>query len=342
MPTQRQEIDALLKRWGEAIATAFREDIAAIKSRVVLAAVIDRLKANDLDGAVEAMHLERAAFAGLEDAIAGAFRAGGTLSAQTMPVLRSPMGARLVVLFNVRDPATEGLLRNHSSELVTAIEDDQRTAIRSALASGMEKGRNPTATALDVVGRINPVTKRREGGIVGLTEQQSGFVDNARDEMLSGDPAKLKNYLGRQRRDKRFDKTVEKAIAEGKPLPADTVAKMTGRYADSLLKLRGDVIAKDQTFWAVSASKDESYRQAIDAGKVQASAVKKRWKHFPNEHPRVWHVPMNNVEVGFDQSFTLPDGTVMKFAHDPAGGARNNLGCHCQTDYIINFFAGLT
>jgi hypothetical protein len=30
----------------------------------------------------------------------------------------------------------------------------------------------------------------------------------------------------------------------------------------------------------------------------------------------------------------------MAYAHDPAGGMRNNAGCHCQTDYFIDFFEG--
>ena len=145
------------------------------------------------------------------DTISGntsAFNGGGVAAVEGMPALRDPSGHTIVVRWDVRNLAAEEWLRLHSSTLITGIVQDQETAIRTALEAGLARGDNPTRTALDVVGRVNRVTGTREGGIIGLTAHQAGYVDNARRELSSGDPSAMRNYLDRGRRDKLFDRTV--------------------------------------------------------------------------------------------------------------------------------------
>lgn len=92
------------------------------------------------------------------------------------------------------------------------------------------------------------MTGRREGGLIGLTTAQGEYVARARQELLSGEPDQFKRYLERGRRDRRFDRTVLKALKEGKPLRAETADGIASRYADGLLKLRADTIALHETF----------------------------------------------------------------------------------------------
>lgn len=339
-PTLRRQLDDLLKQFTAEIAAAFRESIADVTSKITLKVLVERLKVGDINGALDALNIDRAAFAPLEDAIARAFASGGTVQAGGLPTLRDATGAKLIIRFDTRNPRAEGWLREHSSQLVTGIIDDQRAAIQGELVKGLAAGQNPTQTSLNVIGRINRATGRRDGGIIGLSGPQTDYLATARAELLSGDPKQMENYLERKLRDKRFDGAVRAAIKSGKPLTVEATDKVAGRYADKMLKYRGDVIGKEETFNAIAASKDEAFAQAIGTGKVNAAFVKKRWKHFPNTNPRHWHESLNNVEVPYDGLFTLSDGTQMRFAHDPKGGARNNLGCHCQTDYFIDFFEG--
>jgi hypothetical protein len=287
------------------------------------------------------MHLDEAAFRPLDEAIRQAFNGGGVAAVEQMPTLKDPEGHQIVIRWDARNLAAEEWLREQSTTLVRNIVEDQRVAIRTALEDGLARGDNPTRTALDVVGRINRATGKREGGILGLTAQQSAYVENARQELLSGDPASLRNYLGRVRRDKRFDRAVLKAVQDGKPLPAGTVTRIVGRYSDGLLKLRGDTIALHETFQSMAAAKDIAFRQQIEKGNLQAQHVTKTWKHTPQKNPREDHVEMQGQKVQFDQPFMAPDGTAIPYPHAAGIPARHSISCKCYAEYRIDFVAQL-
>lgn len=340
-PTPRQVIEDLLDQFEPEIAQAFLDAIDDLRNAADIRRVVAALQAGNIEAALDALHLDTAAFGPLEDAIAKAFAEGGRNTASTFPALRDATQALLVVRFNARNPRAEAWLRDHSASLVTRILDDQRTAIRQALTTGMEQGRNPRGVALEIVGRINRTTGAREGGLLGLTAAQERAVEAARAELASGDAPALRNYLGRARRDKRFDRSVTKAIRDGDPIPAEIQAKALVAYERRLLQLRGETIGQKEAFTAIATGKNEAIRQAIEAGAVDAAAVTKRWRHFPNEHPRRQHIQMNGKVVRFDQPFVLPDGTRMMHPHDPDAPIEHTAGCHCQADYKIDFLASL-
>jgi Phage Mu protein F like protein len=214
--------------------------------------------------------------------------------------------------------------------------------VRAALDAGMAEGRNPRATALDIAGRLNRATGRREGGILGLNSGQTDAVIRARAELLSGDPTQPRNYLTRARRDKRFDRLVMQAIRDGKPVAKADVDRITGRYKDRLLQLRGETIARTETLASLNAGKQEGIRQLIDSGKVPASAVKKRWRATGDDRTRDSHLALNDVEVGLDEVFVSPlTGAQMLHPHDTSRGApaSETIGCRCFMEIRIDYFA---
>lgn len=334
-PTQAQLFAELQARYGPETANAFMAAVRDIKRAADVRRVIQALAAGDIEAAIQATNLDPAVYGPMQDAIAQAFRAGGQATAESMPVLRDETGARMVFRFDGRNLRVEELLREHSAALVTNIDDDARQGLRLAATAGMERGDNPTTTALNMVGRINRVTGQREGGIIGLTVPQVEFVENARAQLASGDPKAMRAYLERGRRDKRFDRSVTKAIREGKPVPKEIADKAITAYSNQLLKLRGDTLGLNETFTALESSKREAYAQAIESGKVTAQAVTKKWRHLSSENPRVDHVAMAGRVVPFDQPFVLPDGTMMQHPHDPSAPVRHVAGCKCQCDYRI-------
>ena len=189
---------------------------------------------------------------------------------------------------------------------------------------------------------MNRVTGKREGGLIGLSSVQASYVTTARQELASGDSAHLRHYLTRTRRDKRFDRSVQKAINDEASVPAEIARKAVNRYEARLLELRGQTIAKVETFAALASAKNEAHRQAIESGKISAAAVTKTWRHFWSKGARVTHAAMDGSKVGFYSDFVLPDGTAMAYPHAPGAPIEHTAGCHCQADYRIDFLANLS
>lgn len=334
--TPRERIALLVDQWEPAIRRAFLEAVEAIRSAISLRLLVERLERRDIAGAIDVLRIEREAFGGLEVAITDAFNAGGIATAEDM-VLREPEGHRVHFRFGVRDPESEAWLRSHSAQLVAGIVDEQRESIRQVLAAGLARGDNPTRTALNIAGRVSRATGTRSGGILGLSAPHLAATEKARQALTVGDLEGMRDYLSLKRRDRRFDASIRKAIEAGKGLDRASVDRVIGRLSDSYLKLRGEVIALNETFVALGQSRHAAFRQAIAKGDVDVRDVVKTWRHTPQEHPRMQHVAMNGQTVPFHEPFVAPDGTRIMYPHAEGVPASHTLFCRCRAEYRIDY-----
>ncbi len=286
---------------------------------------------------------------------------GGPPSPPSPPVLQAPGGGEIVFRFDMTNPRAETRIRTEAASRVAGYVDEQVEAARRVIADGFQRGEGPQTIATDIAGRINPISGKREGGIVGLSEPQVGYVESMRRRLLSSDPDEMLKVLGRftkdgkwvegtgmTLRDRRFDRSIKKAISDvaaGKPNPLsrERVDEMAAKYSDRLLRRRAEDIARTETAQGVMAARSEATRQALDKSGLADEAVTKTWRHNGGpEHARSWHLAMNRRTVtGIDAIFFMPDGSLMQHSHDPAGGVRNNVNCRCSTDYDIDWAFGL-
>ncbi|MDX0566228.1 phage minor head protein [Sinorhizobium medicae] len=340
MASLRQQLDALIEELSPAMEKAFREAIEDIKSEIVLKEVVERLERRDVEGAIAALHIDPAAFRPLSEAIRTAFNSGGLLVSKNMPRLSDPAGGRVVFRWDVQNQRAEQIIREASSTMITHVTEDTKQMARERIEAGYAKGQGPNTIALDIAGRVNRVTGRREGGLLGMTSQLARTVENARTALLSGDVEGMKHYLTLTRRDKRFDRQVAKAIREGKPLPADAVQKITGRLADRYVQLRAQTIARTETQSSVHAAKHEAYQQGLDRAGRDASLVTRRWRSVGDGRVRHTHQVLNAEEVtGMDLPFQSPSGAMMRFPGDTSlgAGAAEIIGCRCHVEYNFDF-----
>lgn len=340
MASSRTLYNALLDRFGPEIAAAFADAISDLRSNADLSALTSAISNGDIDAALSALNLSPVAFADMLDVIQRAYSEGGRTAVAKLPTLRD-QGAVVVVRFDTRNPRAEAWLREESSTLVTRILDEQRVAIRAALTAGMERGENPRTTALDIVGRIDKATGRRQGGIVGLTVPHEQAVRAARDELTSGDPATMTRYFERARRDKRFDRSVQRAISDEKPVPPETLAKIERSYKNRLLQLRGEMIGRTESLTALRASRREAYLQAVDTGAIAASSVRRTWRDSGDSRVRHSHAVMDSQTVGLNEPYVSPSGALLMYPGDPRAPASERIACRCDEVYRIDFLADL-
>lgn len=324
--------DALLDRYGDLIARAFLDAVSDLATNADLQRMVVAVEAGNLGAAIDALHLDEAAYSPVLEALRSGYVEGGSTTAA---------GIKLAtVRFNVRNPGAERWLAEESSTLVRGIIDDQREGVRQALTAGMERGENPRTTALNIVGRLNKATGKREGGIIGLTAQQEEFARNALAELESGEPAQLNAYLDRARRNKVFDPLVRRAIKTGEPIPAESVRKAIQAYRGRLLKLRGDMIGRTEALTALRAAQHEAWRQAVERGVVAEQDLVRTWRDASDLRVRTSHRILDGQKVkGLSEPFVSPSGARLLYPGDPRAPASERIGCRCVQEITTDFIA---
>ncbi|GGO89028.1 hypothetical protein GCM10011348_45820 [Marinobacterium nitratireducens] len=335
----RREAEEIRKLHSSAMRRAVLSAFTDIKNDVVLADLVARIEAGDIDGALAAINLVAAKFAAMDAALIAAYTAGGTRTANVIGTLNNGQ-SRVVFGFDVRAPRAERWLQDRSSELIVEIIQDQRDMIRDALERRMVTGHNPRTTALDIVGRIDRTTKRRTGGLIGLTRNQSQYVSNMIDDLTDiQNPISAGRYFSRDRRDRRFDSVIRRAIDEGKDLTAQQVRAISARYEDSLLQLRGETIGRTESINALRAGQQESVLQAMDVEGIRHSEAQKEWDASGDSRTRSDHRRMEGQAVPIDQPFIAPDGSRLMYPGDSSLGAsaEQTIQCRCRQRTKVDF-----
>ena len=350
MSATRAEIQRLLDKLELPIMRAFEKAALGLKSRAQINRLAAAIAARDVNAIAAAVGVRPGTWNDVTESIRSAYYEGGTftMAADVPPAY----GAE----FDLANPRAEAWLRTMSSEFVTRVNLEQIEAIREVLAAGFEAGRNPLEMALDIAGRISPVTGRRQGGIVGLNGPQAELSSDMRNALsrtngvgvlTKSDGTTVKKFwIGNDgqlkstytMRDRRFDATIKKAIETGKPLPKPAVNKIVGRYEDKLLRLRGETIGRTEALAALNEASDEALRQVIDEGLAPATAVKRIWRHSFSLNERSGHRKMDKQERPVNVPFDNPE-TGVSLMHPGEGPASEVINCRCIVEHRIDFIA---
>lgn len=332
-PNQRRLFRELAAKFGPEVAAAFIAAINDLASGVEFQRLESAVRRGDLQDAIDALHIDRAAFLPLENKIIEAYEAGGQAAVSSMPRAVS-IGFR----FDPGNQRAAEIIRRTAATLVSGLVRNEVDQARAHLAAGMARGASPRSVALDLVGRINRVTGERTGGMLGLSAPQRAAAQLAREQLRSGNANDLRAYLTRRRRDRRFDRSVERAIKAGGKLDAASADNALTAYRRRLLMLRGEVIARTEGLPAIRAAKHEAYQQLVDTGRIQESDIERTWIATGDGRVRDTHKDMGSQSVqGLSLPFRSPSGALLRYPGDQSLGAPASeiISCRCDESVAI-------
>lgn len=306
--------DKLLAQYGPMVAQAYKRVMGTVKKSINEQALIDAIDRHNISAIIDAIGMTEAQLFPLTEAVRSTYVGSG------MSVGASIRGG--VFGFSALQPRASRWIEQTTARLVQGIQDQSREMVQDVVRRGVTEGRSTAAMARDIVG----AGRDNAGSRIGLTVQQSQYVDNMRSDLqdLNG------RYFTREQRDRRFDSTVRAAIKNEKPLSEDDIIKITGRYAEKFEKYRATDIARQETRAAVSSGQAEGYFQLLDNPDVESVTV--RWQHNTGSQKefRADHERMDGEIHDLGDPFIMDDGTPMLYPQDPDGGPAQNANCRCS------------
>lgn len=251
--------------------------------------------------------------------------------------------SRVRPIFNIRNLAAENDLKTFSSSFITNITAEARESVRLTMANGLSLGLNPRDTALNIAGRKDKITGRRTGGTIGLSSNQTKWVNDLRLKLANLD----ESYFQMGLRDKRFDSIVRKAIEEGKPLSQDKINQLVGSYSDKALKFRADMISRTETMQSINRGRYAAYVQAIEDGVIKKENVKKWWDDTGDGKTRPSHLMLgkmygSNNPIPFDDFFVTMTGDKLMYPGDISTSPKASeiIHCRCAIRFEVDYANG--
>ena len=314
-----------------AILKAFMTSVQSVKDQAVIAEIARLIELGQVEAIVDLLQLDPATFRPLENATLAAYEVGGATGAAQIGRIPTNAGT-LVARFNVRNPRAEAFIRDLSSREIVEIAEETKEVVRTVLRSGLAEGANPRTTALDLVGMVDPITRARTGGHIGLTSNQSQWIVNARKELEELNP----NYLTRALRDKRLDSAFKKALGSGVTMPIKQIDTAIARMQARALRYRAENIARTESLNALRSGQNEAIRQAVDIGELDQEFATKTWQDTGDSRTRPEHGMADGQTVPLDQPFIV-GGERLMHPGDSIGSAGNVINCRCRANYKMNF-----
>lgn len=218
-----------------------------------------------------------------------------------------------VVVFDDVHANALRIMENRAFVVRTQFAAKQEAAIRAVLLDGIRRGVTPRQQAVAIRASI------------GLTVNQVKAVNNFRDLLENRD----RKVLRRKLRDKRFDRTINRAIREDKRIAQDKIDKMVNRYRDRYINYRAGVIAQTEALSAIHRGKEEMFNHAIAAGHITAESLKNTWVTIPDDNRRHSHATMQGQKRAHGEYFVSGAGNLLLHPGDPFAPIGETAHCRC-------------
>lgn len=303
-----ERLDRLLSKQEKRVRDAFMEFVRQARSDEVLREVGDMLERGDINGAMGVVDRYIGA---LGSVLPSAFIDVGVATAAELAD-KLPKG-QFGIHFDPTHPRAAEIMRQNRLEFVTEFSEEQRRATRAALVRAFETGQGSLGVA------------RAFRDSIGLTETQEGAVANYERLLRAGS----REVLDRALRDRRFDGTVSRAIANDEALSETQIDRMVSRYRERYLSYRSQVIARTEALRATSQAREEATIQTAEQADIPQSQIKRVWNTTVDGRTREWHASMQGQVRAVNEAFVDGHGNRLLYPGDPAAPMETTVSCRC-------------
>lgn len=306
MADQISRIEALLDEQEAAVRRAFLSFIAGVNSKAVLDQIEDLLERGDVNAALAIVDSYIIRFA---DVLPSIQQTVGIAAAAELAELAGE--AIIAISFDPSHPRAAQLARASRLTLIREFTAEQRQAVRQAIGRAFDEGTGTGSTA------------RAFREAIGLNSEQEAWVASFRGQLRRLDAKALSRAL----RDRRFDRTVARAIQRKEALSEARIDRMVERYRARTLAMRSENIARTEALRATSQAREEALRQMIEQTGMDPRRVERIWNATRDRRTRDAHTAMDKQRRGVDQAFEDGDGNALMWPGDPAAPPETTINC---------------
>lgn len=306
-------LEMLLTNQTPAIRNAFLQAVSQIRDSQTIEQIADLIEAGNVEPFLEAIRPAAQIFG---TSYGQVVTNSGVNTAQFL----SNDALTNQVVFDRAEARVVSVLQDEQRRLITGFNQEQRTVIRDTLQDGFNRGINPRQQA------------RQLREVVGLTPGQEQTVRNFRDLLTARqDGLPSRTALNRALRDRRFDRTIERALRTGNRLTETQIENMVSRYRQRLVNFHAETVARTEALSAVHQGSETMYQQAIDQGEMEPEQIIRTWVTARDERVRPSHMALNG------QQRPAPGPTVvwqtargsLRFPGDPQAPLAETARCRC-------------
>lgn len=306
-----KRIDRLLTRAERHIAQVFSAAIDTMRDELDLREIADLLENGKWTDALDIIEREAARIGAASNMMF--VRAG-----QDTATFLSRAGVANIAFDQVNVRGVQMMQANRLN-LIRQFTDGQRDVLRSVMSDGVARGLNP----------IEQARQFRE--VVGLTDRQARSIMNYRRmlERAGVDGAlDQAEALTRELRDKRYDRTVRRAIAQQQPLTKAQIDKMVEANRRKTIKMRAEMIARTEALRSVHQGTNEAFDQAIEMGQIKAEQIEQTWRSAQDARVRESHRNLNGEVRPMGGTWPGKYGD-LRYPGDPSAPAGDVINCRC-------------
>lgn len=314
MPTQLDQLLELLDEQSTRVRRAFIQFVRQVRSPTVMAELIDRLQANDVDGALRIVDSYVARFANVLPEI---FNAVGVATAAELDAALEDVA--LAVAFDPTNPRAAALIAASRARLIREMSAQQQQSILQAISRVVGRGGGTQAVG------------RAVRDAIGLTTRQEAYVSSYREQLSSLDSRALDRAL----RDQRYDGRLTTAIGRDRPLTQRQIDTMVNRYRDRAVMARADTIARTEALTGYSQARDESLQQMMQQTRLNSERVLRVWHATHDDRVRDWHLSMEGQRASVGEPFIDGLGNAVMYPGDPTAPPETRINCRCTLGFEV-------